>query len=63
MPASARCVSCHQERSCGLFAKQGHALAGRCVDCHMPLQSSNLIVSDLEGKHSRAQIRTHWINV
>jgi hypothetical protein len=60
---SGRCVSCHREQSCGLFAKQGHALAGRCVDCHMPIQASNLIVSNLEGKQVRALIRTHWIGV
>jgi hypothetical protein len=29
----------------------------------MPLQASNLIVSDLEGKQERAQIRTHLIRV
>jgi hypothetical protein len=33
------------------------------VDCHMPLQSSNLIVSALEGKQERALVRTHWIKV
>ncbi|MDB4899760.1 MAG: hypothetical protein JWN53_1568, partial [Gemmatimonadetes bacterium] len=60
---SGRCLGCHQEQSCGLFAKEGHALAGRCVDCHMPVQSSNLIVSSLEGKQERAQIRNHWIRV
>jgi hypothetical protein len=60
---SVKCLTCHQEQSCPLFAKQGHALAGRCVDCHMPLQSSNLIVSSLEGKQERALVRNHWIRV
>lgn len=60
---SGRCLTCHQERSCGLFATQGHALAGRCVNCHMPVQASRLIVSSLEGTEERAQIRTHWIRV
>lgn len=60
---SGRCLTCHQVQSCGLYAKGDHALAGRCVGCHMPLQQSNLIVSALEGKQERAQVRTHWIRV
>jgi hypothetical protein len=60
---SARCVTCHQEQKCGLFPKYGHALAGRCVDCHMPVRESSLIVSALEGKQERARIRSHWIRV
>jgi hypothetical protein len=60
---SGRCLTCHQEQSCKLFPKEGHALAGRCVDCHMPLQSSNLIVSELEGQAKQALVRSHWIKV
>jgi hypothetical protein len=60
---SGRCLACHQEQSCKLFPKEGHALKGRCVDCHMPLQESNLIVSGLEGSEKRALVRTHWIKV
>ena len=60
---SGRCLACHQEQSCKLFPKEGHALKGSCVDCHMPLQESNLIVSGLEGKEERALVRTHWIRV
>jgi hypothetical protein len=60
---SGRCLACHQEQSCKLFPKEGHALKGRCVDCHMPLQESNLIVSGLEGKEEKALVRTHWIRV
>jgi hypothetical protein len=60
---SGKCLTCHQEQSCGLFPTHGHALAGRCVDCHMPLQASNLIVSDLEGEEKQAIGRSHWIRV
>ena len=60
---SGRCLTCHQEQSCGLFPERGHTLAGRCVDCHMPLQTSNLVISDLEGLEKRTQSRTHWIRV
>jgi hypothetical protein len=60
---SGKCLTCHQEQSCKLFPTQGHSLAGRCVECHMPLQSSNLIVSTLEGRQHQAQVRSHWIKV
>ncbi|HEU4722112.1 MAG TPA: multiheme c-type cytochrome [Gemmatimonadaceae bacterium] len=60
---SGKCMTCHQEQSCKLFPTQGRAIAGRCVDCHMPLQSSNLIVSALEGQSKQAQVRSHWIRV
>lgn len=60
---SQRCLGCHQEQSCGLFATRGHALAGRCVSCHMPVQSSKLIVSSLDGAQQQARIRNHWIRV
>ena len=60
---SGKCLTCHQEQSCKLFPAEGHGLAGRCVDCHMPLQKSNLIVSSLEGKEEQALVRNHWIKV
>ena len=60
---SGKCLACHTEQSCGLSSTRGHALNGRCVDCHMPLQSSNLIVSALEGKEERVRVRSHWIRV
>jgi hypothetical protein len=60
---SGRCLSCHQEQSCGLYPTRGRALAGKCVDCHMPLQTSNAIISGHEGRQERPQVRTHWIRV
>jgi hypothetical protein len=60
---SGRCLTCHREQSCGLFPQRGHALAGHCVDCHMPLQMSKIVVSDLEGTLERVQGRSHWIRV
>jgi hypothetical protein len=58
-----RCLTCHKTQSCKLFGKSGDRIVGKCVDCHMPLQTSNLIVSSLEGKKLREQVRTHWIKV
>ena len=60
---SGKCLSCHKEQSCPLFAQRGHALVGHCVDCHMPLQASKIIVSELDGQDTPAQIRSHWIRV
>ena len=61
---SGRCLTCHQLKSCPLFATRGEAaIKGRCVDCHMPLQTSNLVISDLEGQMMRIQGRSHWIRV
>lgn len=58
---SARCLTCHEVKSCGTFAMRGPSIAEHCVDCHMPIQPSQLIVSSLEGKAERAMIRTHRI--
>ena len=60
---SQRCLSCHQAQSCGQFKTLGSKIAGRCVDCHMPLQTSNLIVSDANGRSVRPKVRNHWIKV
>ena len=60
---SGRCLTCHQQQSCPLFAPRGTAIVGKCVDCHMPLQTSKIVVSDLEGSMQRVRGRTHWIRV
>ena len=60
---SGRCLTCHQQQSCPLFATRGSAIVGKCVDCHMPLQTSKIVVSDLEGSMQRVKGRTHWIRV
>ena len=60
---SQRCLSCHTLQSCGVFAKRGHDSARNCIDCHMPLQETNLIVFDWNGKKVRPQVRNHWIRV
>lgn len=60
---SERCLSCHKVQSCKLFVKRADAIVGKCVDCHMPLQTSNVIVSSHSGARLRPQVRTHWIKV
>jgi Cytochrome c554 and c-prime len=60
---SAFCVKCHQPQSCGEFSKLREKIIGTCVNCHMPLQPSNLIITSLNGKQSRPMLRSHWIKI
>jgi Cytochrome c554 and c-prime len=60
---SEKCLQCHQDRDCGEFVRLGAKIRENCIDCHMPLQDSNLIVSDLNGQQVKARIRNHWIKV
>lgn len=60
---SAKCLRCHQERDCGEFTKLGTAIHDDCVDCHMPVQDSDLIISSTPGKTLKARMRNHWIKI
>jgi hypothetical protein len=64
---SDRCLSCHKPESCGEYPKLGQDIVKNCVDCHMPVQDSNLIVakvtSQAGGKQVKMPIRNHWIKV
>ena len=60
---SDKCLACHKVESCGLFAKQGRAIVGKCVDCHMPNQTTNVIVSTHDGVRIAPKVRNHWIKV
>lgn len=60
---SGRCLTCHQWQSCGVAKKLGPRIADNCIDCHMPVQSTNVIVSETAGKVTRATMRNHWIKV
>ncbi len=60
---SEKCMSCHKLESCGLFPKRGGSIAGKCVDCHLPNQTSNVIFSTHDGVRIRPKVRNHWIKV
>jgi hypothetical protein len=60
---SSRCLACHTNKNCGMYSKMGDKIALNCIDCHMPVQQSNAIVSDSNGKQISAQVRNHWIKV
>ena len=60
---SSRCLSCHRWQSCGASKTLGQKIVDNCVECHMPLQQTQAIVSVTAGKTIRTSIRTHWIKV
>ena len=60
---SEKCLSCHQWQSCGLAKSLGHRIASNCVDCHMPVEATTVIVSETAGKEVHATMRNHWIKV
>jgi len=56
------CLSCHKPDS-PAFLKQSHPASGNCIDCHMPLEETNLIIFDSKGSKARPKIRNHWIKI
>jgi hypothetical protein len=60
---SEKCLACHKVESCGLFPKRGRAIVGKCVDCHLPNQTSNVIFSTHDGARILPKVRNHWIKV
>lgn len=60
---SERCLGCHQWQSCGVAKKLGHQITKNCIDCHMPVQPTNVIVSETADDVVRATMRNHWIKV
>jgi hypothetical protein len=60
---STHCLKCHNMETCGEFPKLGNKIAVACVNCHMPVQPSNLIISNSNGKQTRAMVRNHWIKI
>ena len=60
---SARCLSCHRWETCGEAHRLGPSIQKKCVDCHMPVQRTNVIVATTAGQRIQATMRTHWIKV
>lgn len=58
---SGKCPTCHKTEDCGMFRRLGVKIDRGCVECHMPVQQSKAIVTDLNGKRVAARVRTHWI--
>jgi hypothetical protein len=60
---SAKCLTCHLWQSCGVAKTMGHRITSNCIDCHMPVEPTKVIVSNTAGKEVRAKMRNHWIKV
>lgn len=60
---SVKCLTCHQWQSCGVSKTKGHSIENNCIDCHMPVEPTNVIVSETADKIVRATMRNHWIKV
>jgi hypothetical protein len=65
---SARCMNCHGNKEavhCSFKPAAGLVLEDNCIDCHMPVLSSNKIQLDVNGKQSLMpdRIRTHYISI
>ena len=60
---SAKCLGCHQVQNCPVAKARGHQAESNCIDCHMPVQETSVIVSQTAGKEVRARMRSHWIKV
>jgi len=60
---ASKCLSCHEWQKCGVAAKMGHAIVDKCIECHMPIEQTNAIVSETAGQVVHATMRNHWIRV
>ena len=60
---SLKCLTCHQWQSCGMSKSLGGQIANDCINCHMPNEETNVIVSQTAGRVVRAKMRNHWIKV
>jgi hypothetical protein len=60
---SSKCLGCHQPAQCGLFPKLGEGISRDCVDCHMPLQQSQVLFSNTNGKRLQPLVRNHTIAI
>jgi len=60
---SSRCLTCHRAEACGEFPRLKEKLAGNCVNCHMPVEPSKVIISNQNTKPTRAMVRSHAIKI
>jgi hypothetical protein len=58
-----RCLGCHNWQSCGIAKKVGHQIVNQCIGCHMPVEETNVIVSQTAGQVVHAKMRNHWIKI
>jgi hypothetical protein len=60
---SPHCLTCHQPKQCGEYPKLGEQIVRNCIDCHMPLQESQVLFSNTNGKRLVPKVRNHRIAI
>ncbi|WP_348262912.1 cytochrome c3 family protein [Telmatobacter sp. DSM 110680] len=60
---SLKCLNCHNWQNCAIAKKMGHQIANQCIGCHMPVEETNVIVSQTAGQVVHAKMRNHWIKI
>jgi mono/diheme cytochrome c family protein len=65
---SERCMSCHSEghdKICKMKKSLGNSINNNCIDCHMPVKTSNVVTVFLphSNEPTAALIRTHFIAI
>ena len=60
---SAKCLTCHEWKSCGISAKMGSSISQNCIDCHMPMEPTKAVMPVTAGSVAHAAMRSHWIKV
>jgi hypothetical protein len=60
---SAKCLGCHAWQACKAAKSIGLRAKGNCIDCHMPVEKTNVIVTQTAGEELHAAMRNHWIKV
>jgi hypothetical protein len=60
---SLKCLTCHAWQACKVARSTGVRAKANCIDCHMPVEKTNVIVTQTAGEELHASMRNHWIKV
>jgi hypothetical protein len=60
---SVHCLQCHQMQACGRYRSLGVAIRTKCVECHMPVGSSQGLHSQTDNQMLPARLRRHRIAI
>ncbi len=60
---SLKCLTCHAWQACKVARSTGVRAKANCIDCHMPVEKTNVIVTQTAGQELHASMRNHWIKV
>jgi hypothetical protein len=57
------CMKCHNIQACGKYKEMGERISGKCIDCHMPLQRTQMLVSKSSDQLLAPLVRNHRIAI